>query len=199
MKPVGNWESWAGWSPNGRRSGGVDVSIYGVDLVRRELSAIEKDLRPFANSELRHATKDLAKRTLVPGLKQATVKAGNQYLANVIWATHIVRSDRIVNVQLGRKKPKLSGLAGKGKKGSGVANRRTWTQIAWGSEMGPKGGAKMQRPGRGGARPGANYYAQPRKATGHWVQPAVSPFSRLHREIREEYEQFLVDLMRKWK
>ena len=196
-----DWDRFAGtgWGGQGRRQGGASVTIHGVDLVQDYLSRVHESIRPHATSELRQRTKKIANETLIPELEEWTYWTPNAKLAHAIWATHKVRSDRIVNVQFGGKKPNIEGFRRRAKNGSGTASKSNWTTVTWGSEMGPKGGGKKPRTGqRGGARPGVNYYRQPRKESGYWAQPAVKPGGPLWNQVRDEYTDLLLDILDRW-
>ena len=186
----------------GKRKGGmgVNVDVYGVDTVQAELNRIHKSLRPNATSELRQGTKEIGREVLLPELEEYTRWSPTAKLAHAIWETGTVRSDRIVHVDFGRKKPAISGIKqGRAKKGQGYANKRSWGTLAWGSELGPKGGGKTDRAGlRGGARKGVNYYGAPRNESGYWVQPALKPGAIGWRAVRDAYVELVMEITRKW-
>lgn len=156
-----------------RTSRGGAVSIVNGREVAEAMNTITAELRKPANAELRSASKDIAARHLIPALEVSAAASDMKMAA--AW-TPTAKSDRMVTVNIGGRRPRLSGL----KKGE---SRRVIGGLAWGSEYGPYPGADV------------NTYGHPRKSAGYWVTRAVE---RVLPKAKSEYEKALERIFRKY-
>ena len=152
----------------GNQGGGFYIAVMNAETVNAIVGSVAKELKTNTNSQIRQAAKDIAKNVLKPALDDAKKNAPLKLAAHMEVRP---KTDRLVAVQIGSVNPK--GLKGfqRNKKGSRYAR----SVLAWGSEMGPKGGRrKPTKPGQSRPQGPINHYGVPRNEKGYWVQPTVN-------------------------
>ena len=127
-----------------RVKGGLSVEMDGIFETLKAVQAVQADLRPGVNNELREAADDAARSILVPELVQAAASSGVPVAPRVARSIRVKR-DRVPVVSIG-------GATRVGATGAQAA------ALVWGSEQGPKGAV--------------NHFAVP-PSSGYWIAPAV--------------------------
>jgi len=84
-------------------AGVVDIKIYGLDKMLRDLKALPKE----AQDELRTESKDIASRLMVPYWKAAAAGAGEPW-AGAIQGSIRAKRDRIPTVSIGSSRKAFS-------------------------------------------------------------------------------------------
>jgi hypothetical protein len=113
------------------------VTWDNADTVKRLMDDIQADLKKESNRELRAAAKKIATETVIPEIRK-TASASGVPIAPAMAATARAKSDRMVRVQIGGVKPKLSGFRSKAR-----AKKNYAPTLAWGSEKGPYPGSTV--------------------------------------------------------
>jgi hypothetical protein len=183
--------SWGGLLGSGqsRGSGGFYVTFQNVDYVRSVMAEIEDGLQKTESKNLRQAAKTIAAEVLIPALSTAAGSSGVP-LAPAFADTARPKADRVVMVQVGGVNPKIRGFraykragSGKGRKSKQTVrdstSRNYRTTLAWGSELGPFPGSKV------------NHYAAPR-SSGHWVRPGTQ---KAIPEAKARYEAAIAEII----
>lgn len=138
--------------------------------------------------ELRKQTKTMSERVIIPEV-QARGRATGRPFDEAMAATARAFNDRLPVVKVGAVNPKVSGF-----KRTAVGDRKTARgQLAWGSEKGPKGGARR---GKHAAK-GVNYYGKPRNETGYWVYWAINS-AKVTRGVIQGYGEVVDTIFEKW-
>lgn len=130
-----------------RTTGGLTVEMDGIFETLKAVKAIEADLRPGVNNELRDAAEASAQELaleLVAGAGQSGVP-----VAPLVARSIKVKRDRVPVVSIG-------GSMRVGARGAPAGS------LVWGSEQGPKGEV--------------NHWAVP-PSSGYWIAPAVERYS----------------------
>lgn len=138
--------------------------------------------------ELRKQVRIMTGRVVIPALHEAAAGTGHELDARMA-ATARAMNDRLPVVKVGSVNPKLSGFK------RTTADRRKTTRgtLAFGSEYGPKGGA---RKGRHAYR-GVNYYGKPRNERGYWVYWALNS-GRVTRGVIRGYSEVVNAIFERW-
>lgn len=154
------------------------VDIHGIAAVNAVLAKIAKeDLNP-ARKALRDGSKRIANDTVIPALKIAANASGVP-IAPRMADTMRAASDRVVFVRVGGVNPRLSGFRRRSK-----SSKPYRTTLAWGSELGPYPGAKV------------NHYDATRSRS-HWAaKGAGSPATWA--KAKREYQDLLDRVLREY-
>lgn len=193
-----------------RTSNAFSVEVQNAKLVRDILTNLENQMESYIDSRgnvrvrsardkfWRDESKKIAEKVVIPQLKR-TARSSPTKAARAVAETARAKSDRLVVVQVGQATPALSGFklyrrSADGGKGPKSDNARWKTSVAWGTEFGPKGGARTGKH----ANMGINYYGQPRNEAGYWVTPAIQNsipeatrrYSELIRQLFERYGKY---------
>lgn len=168
----------------GTQGGGFYVAMMNAETVNAIVASVGRQMKTATNSQIRDAAKDIAARVVKPALDTAKMEATPRI------AKHMevrARRDRLVGVQIGSVNPK--GL--KGFRANKSESKGGRTTLAWGSELGPRGGRRSG--GRPGSRPprGVNHYGVPRRRGGYWVQPTVQ---KVIPQVVKEYNEAIYEI-----
>lgn len=145
------------------------VRIEGVDGVLRDLRNLDRDIQALVSKPLRRDARAIGDAAL-PLVRRLTAAAPAPQ-SDKMAATVRAKTDRKIVIVLGAVNPKLSGF-----KARSAGSKRAKGSLAWGVELGPKGGPR--RHSRGGPRRRSNVYRVSRVGlTGGYV------FGRHQREI----------------
>lgn len=137
--------------------------------------------------ELRKQVRIMARDVIIPELKDKAAATGHELDSRMADSARAV-NDRLPVVKVGYVNPKVSGF--KRTKDKKYARG----QLAYGSEYGPKGGAKKGKH----AGLGVNYYGKPRNERGYWVYWAINS-GRVTRGVIQGYGEVVDAIFEKWK
>lgn len=138
--------------------------------------------------ELRKRSREMSNEVILPAIREAASASGSLFNARIGDTARAV-NDRLPIVKVGKVQPKLSGW-----KYVKQAERSTMRgTLAYGSEYGPKGGArKGKHKGLG-----VNYYGKPRNDRGYWITPAINS-GRVTRGVIEGYRDVIDTIFAKF-
>lgn len=170
----------------GNQGGGFYVAVMNAEAVNAIVASVGKRMKTETNSQIRSASKQIAKDIVVPALNDAKQSAQPRIAKHMEVRPKI---DRLVAVQIGSVNPK--GL--KGFKPGQKNSRRDRAVLAWGSEFGPKGGRRNRSLGGGVQGPlrEINHYGVPRRESGYWVQPTIN---RVIPQVVERYNAAIYEI-----
>lgn len=138
--------------------------------------------------ELRKQVRVMAQNVIIPELKAKAATTGHPLDARMADTARAV-NDRLPVVKVGYVNPKVSGF-----KRTKVGDRKIAKgQLAYGSEYGPKGGAKRGKH----AGLGVNYYGKPRNERGYWIYWAINS-GRVTRGVIQGYGEVVDAIFARW-
>lgn len=138
--------------------------------------------------ELRKQVRIMANDVIVPALKQKAQATGHPLDARMADTARAV-NDRLPVVKVGYVNPKLSGF----KRTATTRRKYARGQLAYGSEYGPKGGARAGR--HDGL--GVNYYGKPRNERGYWIYWAINS-GAVTRGVIQGYSAVVNAIFERW-
>jgi hypothetical protein len=170
----------------------LSIRTVNVDKVVEALSKSAREIRLPASREMRKAAREIGAEIIVPVLPTFAARADAPQAPKMAASARAI-NDRIPVVKVGYVHPKLSGF-----KRTKVDRRKTSRgSLAWGTELGPKGGRRRGRPTWADPAEPVNHYKNTRTGRGQWVQPALESGSVIRR-VLEKYGEAAEAIFKKY-